>query len=42
MKGDLTAKFEKNGKKFVRKLNPDRIIFQKMEKKLFFMEELCF
>ena len=24
MKGDLIAKFEKNGKKFVRKLNPDR------------------
>ena len=24
MKGDLTAKFEKNGKKIVRKLNPDR------------------
>jgi malate synthase len=24
MKGDLTANMEKNGKKFVRKLNPDR------------------
>ena len=24
MKGDLTAKFEKNGKKIIRKLNPDR------------------
>ena len=24
MKGDLTANIEKNGKKFVRKLNPDR------------------
>ena len=33
MKGDLTANIEKNGKKFVRKLNPDRTIRLKMEKK---------
>jgi malate synthase len=29
MKGDLTANMEKNGKKFVRKLNPDRTYFSK-------------
>ena len=34
MKGDLTADMEKNGKKFVRKLNPIEIIFLKMERKL--------
>ena len=25
MKGDLQTQIEKNGKKFIRKLNPDRI-----------------
>ncbi len=34
MKGDLTAKFEKNGKKIVRKLNPDRIYTSKDGKKI--------
>ena len=29
MKGDLTAKFEKNGKKIIRKLNPDRTYISK-------------
>ena len=29
MKGDLTANMEKNGKKFVRKLNPDRTYISK-------------
>ena len=29
MKGDLTANVEKNGKKFVRKLNPDRTYVSK-------------
>ena len=33
MKGDLTANMEKNGKKFVRKLNPNRNYILKMEKK---------
>ena len=40
--GDLTANMEKNGKKFVRKLNPDRNILLKMDQKLSFMEELFF
>ena len=34
MKGDLTSNFEKNGKKFVRKLNPDRIYISKDGKKI--------
>ena len=34
MKGDLTAKMEKNGKKFVRKLNPDRTYISKDGKKI--------
>ena len=34
MKGDLTSNFEKNGKKIVRKLNPDRIYTSKDGKKL--------
>ena len=34
MKGDLTAHFEKNGKKFVRKLNPDRTYTSKDGKKI--------
>ncbi len=34
MKGDLTAKMEKNGKKFVRKLNPDRNYTSKDGKKI--------
>jgi len=34
MKGDLTANMEKNGKKFVRKLNPDRTYISKDEKKI--------
>ena len=29
MKGNLTAKFEKSGKKFIRKLNPNRNYFDK-------------
>ena len=33
MKGDLIAKFEKNGEKIVRKLNPDRNYILKMERK---------
>ena len=33
MKGDLTAEMEKNGKKFTRKLNPDRIYSSEKEKK---------
>ncbi len=34
MKGDLTASFEKNGKKFVRKLNPDREYISKNGEKI--------
>ena len=34
MKGDLTANMEKNGKKFVRKLNPDRNYTSKDGKKI--------
>ncbi len=34
MKGDLTANIEKNGKKFVRKLNPNRTYFSKDGKKI--------
>ena len=34
MKGDLTANMEKNGKKFVRKLNPDREYISKDGKKI--------
>jgi malate synthase len=34
MKGDLTANMEKNGKKFVRKLNPDRNYISKKGKKI--------
>ena len=34
MKGDLTAKIEKNGKKFVRKLNPDREYTSRHGKKI--------
>ena len=34
MKGDLTANIEKNGKKFVRKLNPDRTYISKDGKKI--------
>ena len=33
MKGDLTANLEKNGKKIVRKLNPDRTYISKRRKK---------
>ena len=39
MKGDLIAKIEKNGKKFTRKLNPDRHYVSKDGKKLHFMVE---
>ena len=34
MKGDLTANMEKNGKKFVRKLNPDRTYISKNGNKI--------
>ncbi len=34
MKGDLTAEIEKNGKKFIRKLNPNRTYFSKEGKKI--------
>ena len=34
MKGDLTADMEKNGKKFIRKLNPDRTYLSKEGKKI--------
>ncbi len=34
MKGELTSAFEKNGKKIVRKLNPDRIYTSKNEKEI--------
>ncbi len=34
MKGDLTASVEKNGKKFIRKLNPDRTYISKDGKKI--------
>ena len=34
MKGDLTANMEKNGKKFIRKLNPDKSFISKDGKKL--------
>ena len=34
MKGDLTANMEKNGKKFIRKLNPNRNYISKDGKKL--------
>ena len=34
MKGDLTANMEKNGKKFVRKLNKDRTYTSKYGKKI--------
>ena len=33
MKGDLQAEFEKDGKKIIRKLNPDQKIYTKSEKK---------
>ena len=39
MKGDLNSQMEKNGKKFVRNLNPDRIISLREGKKILFMEE---
>ena len=42
MKGDLTADMEKNGKKFLRKLNPNRNYVSKDGKKLVYMEELFF
>ena len=35
MKGDLTANIEKNGKKFVRKLNPDRTYVSKDGNKIY-------
>jgi malate synthase len=34
MKGDLTANMEKNGKKFIRKLNPDRNYTSREGKKI--------
>ena len=34
MKGDLTANMEKNGKKFIRKLNPNRNYISKDGKKI--------
>ncbi len=34
MKGDLTADLEKNGKKFTRKLNPDRVYTSRKGKKI--------
>ena len=34
MKGDLVANFEKNGKKFTRKLNPDKTYISKEGKKI--------
>ena len=34
MKGDLTADMDKNGKKFIRKLNPDRNYTSKNGKKI--------
>ena len=34
MKGDLVANFEKNGKKILRKLNPDRTYISKEGKKI--------
>jgi len=34
MKGDLIAKMEKNGKKFIRKLNPDRVYMSRDGKKI--------
>ena len=34
MKGDLTAEMEKNGKKFKRRLNPNRPYFSKEDKKI--------
>jgi malate synthase len=34
MKGDLVAKMEKNGKKFIRKLNPDRVYMSRDGKKI--------
>ena len=34
MKGDLTANMEKNGKKFVRRLNPNRTYLSKEGKKI--------
>ena len=40
MKGDLTSRFEKNGKEIVRKLNSDRNYTSKEGKKLAW-EELC-
>ena len=42
MKGDLTAKMEKNEKKFVRKLNPNRTYISKDGRKFLFMEERCY
>ena len=41
MKGDLQTEMEKNGKKFIRKLNPDRTYEGINGKKLNYMEELC-
>ena len=41
MKGDLTADMEKNGKKFVRKLNPNRTYLSKEGKKYHYMAEHC-
>ena len=34
MKGDLQADMEKNGKKFIRKLNPDRDTISKNGRKI--------
>ena len=42
MKGDLIANIEKNGKKFVRKLNPNRNYTSKNGEKIVFTEEHCF
>ena len=42
MKGDLTANMEKKGKKFVRKLNPNRNYTSKDGSKSVFMEELYY
>ena len=42
MKGDLIAEFQKNGKKIVRKLNPDRSYTSKEGKRIVFMAELYY
>jgi len=42
MKGNLQTEMEKNGKKFIRKLNPDRNMWVLMVKKLSYMGELYF